>query len=116
MGYFDVQTNSWVCQDKCLKPSSNHFVCGSTNHFTNFGVLLEGSSSGCDPQYIFGKAVYDSILALGIAGIVVCCGIMILAFGSTKIGRRLIAGKEAERIRNTRTKNFNDESKQTIDF
>ena len=79
MGYFDVQTNSWICQDKCLKPSSNYYVCGSTNHFTNFGILLEGSNSGCDPQYIFGKAVYDSTLALGIAAIVFIC-IFILAF------------------------------------
>ena len=69
MGYFDVQTNSWICQDKCLKPSSNNFVCGSTNHFTNFGVLLEGVSSGCDPQYIFGKAIYDSSFFLFLFGV-----------------------------------------------
>ena len=116
MGYFDVQTNSWICQDKCLKSSSNNFVCGSTNHFTNFGILLEGVSSGCDPQYIFGKAIYDSILALGIAGIVCCCDILILAFGSTKIGRRLIGGKEAERIRKARAKKLNDQQKQVINF
>lgn len=67
-------------------------VCGKTNHFTNFAVLLEGSSSGCDPQYIFGKAIYDSILALGIAGILLIIGVAILVFGSTRCGRERFAG------------------------
>lgn len=45
LGYYDEDNRSWKCQDECLEQVSPSFWCGKTDHFTNFAILLRGSSS-----------------------------------------------------------------------
>lgn len=42
LGYFDEHDKAWVCEDACLEVDKGGKVCGTTDHFTNFAVLLEG--------------------------------------------------------------------------
>lgn len=47
LGYLDenVKPPTWTCEDTCLSPGKNNQVCGETDHFTNFAILLSGGSS-----------------------------------------------------------------------
>jgi hypothetical protein len=52
LGYLD-ETRSppeWKCEDSCLDETDNNTLCGETDHFTNFAILLTGTGSGkgCD--------------------------------------------------------------------
>ena len=52
LGFVD-RYGQWRCQDSCLKDGSEKgFVCGVSDHFTHFGVLLgagiEGACGGND--------------------------------------------------------------------
>ena len=42
LGFYDVKTNKWTCQDDCLKQKGKS-MCGKTDHFTIFAILLGGS-------------------------------------------------------------------------
>lgn len=46
LGYLDesVSPPEWICADKCLD-SSDDYLCGKTDHFTNFALLLTGLTS-----------------------------------------------------------------------
>lgn len=47
LGYFDVEKRKWVCEDPCLDRKSTRGrdqFCGTTDHFTNFAILLMGSN------------------------------------------------------------------------
>ncbi len=53
LGYFDESTKSWKCEDECLESKGGGVVCGTTNHFTNFAILLSsGGSSKCDAENV----------------------------------------------------------------
>lgn len=45
LGWYDGASKEWKCEDECLEQVSPSFWCGTTDHFTNFAVLLTGSSS-----------------------------------------------------------------------
>lgn len=47
LAYFDDGNGTWKCQDECLKGASDggSFLCGKTDHFTSFAVLLGGSGA-----------------------------------------------------------------------
>jgi len=42
LGFFNVKTNEWECQDSCLEQQGNR-LCGRTDHLTSFALLLEGN-------------------------------------------------------------------------
>ena len=45
---FVNDNNEWECQDSCLSRNDEGELCGKTPHFTNFAILLSGTSnSGC---------------------------------------------------------------------
>lgn len=51
LGYLDESTREWKCEDQCLTSHGSNTVCGQTDHFTNFAILLSGtagSGKGCD--------------------------------------------------------------------
>ncbi len=55
LGYLEGGT--WVCEDVCLK-QSEEMLCGQTNHFTSFAILLsggQGAKAACDDR-LFGPA------------------------------------------------------------
>ena len=45
MSYYDEDTQTWKCQDHCLK-LQNDTLCGETDHLTNFALLLSGGGGG----------------------------------------------------------------------
>lgn len=50
--------DEWVCEDACLESKDNGQLCGKTNHFTNFALLLGGEGGGscecdCDEEEDF---------------------------------------------------------------
>ena len=49
MGFLNSK-DEWQCQDPCLT-SKNGQLCGKTDHFTNFALLLSGAGNqkGSDP-------------------------------------------------------------------
>lgn len=47
LGYLNDK-NTWVCEDECLSGNDKGQLCGSTNHFTNFALLLTGGSGSSD--------------------------------------------------------------------
>lgn len=52
LAFIDESKNppEWRCEDSCLEyDSSTAQACGSTDHFTNFAILLDGGSAGGDP-------------------------------------------------------------------
>ena len=63
LGYIDESTGTptWKCEDECLEPKGGQ-LCGQTDHFTNFAVLLSGSGGGkgCDDD--------ESTTWLGVSG------------------------------------------------
>lgn len=48
LGYLNEKTKTWVCEDECLSANDKGQLCGSTNHFTNFALLLTGGSGSSD--------------------------------------------------------------------
>jgi hypothetical protein len=52
LGYLntDASPPKWECQDDCLLRDKDGMVCGETDHFTNFAILLGGGAStdSCD--------------------------------------------------------------------
>ena len=50
LGYFDEHSGEWRCEDNCLSSpnttSDNEFLCGETDHLTNFALLLFGGEGG----------------------------------------------------------------------
>lgn len=48
LAYFDETTSKWQCQDDCLEKKtmgSRETLCGTTDHLTNFAILLSGGGS-----------------------------------------------------------------------
>jgi hypothetical protein len=49
LGYIDesVDPPKWVCEDPCVKHNGNT-LCGTTDHFTSFAILLNGGLPDAD--------------------------------------------------------------------
>jgi len=78
LGLYDEQSKEWECEDECLKEKDDDdddddqkkLVCGHTQHFTNFAILLVGSS-GVKGNRCHAKETYftgDWRGDLGVAG------------------------------------------------
>ena len=100
LGYLDesVFPPEWVCQDRCLKEKENRLLCGDTNHFTNFAILLGGDNgSHCsnDSQYITGSWSGDIILiAVLIGSLCLLCFLIFLLSIFCSPCKRLIYGRK----------------------
>jgi len=110
LGFLDETTNppEWKCEDKCLEENNDNLLCGETEHFTNFALLLNGGasgSSGCESSsedWITGSIKGDFILLSTCVAIIILCILIILCVSITKPGKRVIFGKEGFRIQNAR--------------
>lgn len=97
LGYFNEIKNKWECEDYCLKEKSNNFLCGETDHLTNFAVLFSGTGRN-------GKCVSDTIdytiiyLSIAFAALMLLFIIFILIASYTKIGTKLLFGNESYRV------------------
>ena len=45
LSYYDVKSNEWKCEDKCLNSKKGQY-CGKTDHFTSFAILLDSTGGG----------------------------------------------------------------------
>lgn len=48
LGFYNEMSGTWECQDECLTQSTDT-VCGKTDHFTSFAILLTGRNSSMRP-------------------------------------------------------------------
>ena len=108
LGYFDEDSQEWICEDPCLKQEGNT-LCGSTNHFTSFAVLFSGIQGDCSnnngEQYIFEEGWQDSLLILGCTLIIFTLALLVITATRTSLGARLFLGSEAVRLSGLRRVN-----------
>jgi hypothetical protein len=69
LGFYNDQSE-WECVDECLS-SSNGQLCGTTDHFTSFAILLGGTESGCNSNSEV-TIQYLTWIFLGSCIIIVC--------------------------------------------
>jgi hypothetical protein len=113
LGFLDTTQNRWKCEDSCLQDRDGLY-CGSTRHFTNFALLLEGKSNsedGCgeaEQDFILGSWWKDLILAASCALFMCCCGVLVVAavIWIAPV-RRCMYGKEGNRIASLRASMHN---------
>jgi hypothetical protein len=82
LSYLDEKEDppKWKCVDECLEKKGG-MLCGSTDHFTSFAVLLGGiggggGGGGCGSSNKESSIyVYLSAAAIGFALFVICVGI-----------------------------------------
>lgn len=108
LGFIDTSVfpSRWVCEDKCLKKKDDQ-VCGKTDHFTSFAVLLGSFNADCganDNIMMFDATWKDSLL-IAITAIVVVFTLIVIALllAYTKPGQRLLLGSEGVRVHQLRT-------------
>jgi len=117
LAYIDVKTNTWKCEDHCLKysspPSNNNetWACGYTDHLTDFTVLFGGlakdGNDGCGKfhgDYILGNLEDDTILIGSVAAAVVFIAIIIIILYVATPLETYLRGKEGARIQHLRTR------------
>jgi hypothetical protein len=104
LAYFESKEEKWICQDKCLKKNSNNQLCGKTDHFTSFAILLGAGIRECgdDYAYVTGSFGGDLILVGCIAAIVCLMGVLLVIMSYTPCGKKLLFGKEGLRVTNLR--------------
>ena len=105
LGYLDESLNppEWICQDHCLQKNSDGLICGNTDHFTNFALLLSGSGNnancGDEDYWITGSGLGDFYLVLSCA---LFCLIVALIFICVVLNNKnlqlCLMGREGMRI------------------
>jgi len=100
----------WVCQDPCLSENDDGLLCGKTDHFTNFALLLQGNgrggSSACDStidEWLTGVWYGDLILILLCVLVMVGIGIFIISISYWTPAKRIFYGEEGSRILHLRS-------------
>ena len=90
LAYF-AQSKRWSCEDKCLK-RKDRLICGKTDHFTNFAILLGGiHSNSCS-----GESVNSVIAWLSFALIILAISIFVFSILVIEIRIRREANKLAK--------------------
>ena len=77
MGFLNNK-NEWECQDPCLT-SKNGQLCGKTDHFTNFALLLTGANSQKNNDPCASSVSPDFVLAyisLSLVAMTICITII----------------------------------------
>ena len=112
LGYWDDSKSpaEWVCEDVCLKNKKNRF-CGSTDHFTNFAILLYGGADECEKDYyVTGSFMGDMLLVWLLIALFILIWIVLIFLCSHSKIRVYFVGKETHRIRALRS-SINSNSK-----
>lgn len=102
LGFLDESENPpvWKCQDRCLSRKDG-LLCGNTDHFTSFALLLGGGLNGCSDSddYILGDAWKDGVLIGSLTFALCCCFLIItILLAATPCGSRIVRGSEGHRI------------------
>jgi hypothetical protein len=102
-----------VCQDKCLQ-EKNQWICGNTDHFTSFAVLLGGSAGGGGGDECGGSSTEGTsvIVWLSLAAILAAIIIVVSAitFYETfkRVSKKYTATKEKKRDSHVRSLMMSD--------
>ena len=90
----DEQDNTWKCVDECLD-EQNGLVCGTTDHFTSFAVLL-GSGGGTGGGGPCGSSSQGTsiIVWLSLAAVLAAIIIVVLTSVTYELYKR---GQKAQR-------------------
>merc|ERR1739848_505405 len=94
LGFFNVKTQEWECEDECLTKEGNTF-CGDTDHLTSFALLLGGAngSDGCGSNDDF------VIAYISIGFIVFAIFIVIISVGINELAYRIKDQKKQSLMR-----------------
>ena len=112
LGFFDEQKDQWVCQDSCLKKNSSssgkETLCGTTDHFTSFAILLVGGSVKGDKcneglRYVTGSWEGDSGLVGALIFLMLIIALIIVGLSYVPFLRKVFYGEEGARVRETRS-------------
>ena len=97
----------WECQDRCLNDGSSNLICGKTDHFTSFALLLTGDNGDqCTSKFdlIFDEKWKDGVLIGSFsAAFLLCLFAVCLFLAFTPIGGRILRGEEGTRIHKLRS-------------
>ena len=139
LGFFNEDTNSWDCEDECLetidkeeeevfdetkrKDDGTKQVCGTTDHFTNFAILLVGSngvngdpcSSSTNDAYFTGDWRGDLGVVGGFCLILLLCILIVVVLSYVRALRPLFFGDEGNRVKNLRS-NLGRKHRELDDF
>jgi len=128
LGFFNEQKGRWECEDECLKKDANRnsqsdkepdsdrdgaskrkqTLCGKTDHFTVFSILLSGGSvkgSKCGDtrsNYVTGTWEGDSALVGSLIGAMILIVFVVVILSYLPAVKVFIFGKEGIRIRKIR--------------
>jgi hypothetical protein len=112
LGYFDEQKKEWICEDSCLKrnktSNAKDSLCGNTDHFTSFAILLVGGSvkgSKCgevNQAYVTGSWRGDAGLVGAVVVLVLVIAFLILALSYIPALDKVFYGREGARVRENR--------------
>eukprot|EP01094_Clydonella_sp_ATCC50884_P003899 TRINITY_DN13003_c0_g1_i1.p1 TRINITY_DN13003_c0_g1~~TRINITY_DN13003_c0_g1_i1.p1 ORF type:complete len:757 (-),score=152.92 TRINITY_DN13003_c0_g1_i1:123-2141(-) len=103
LGYFDEEARTWRCEDRCLSEQDGQ-LCGDTDHFSNWAVLIAGGAGGSDDPcseenpYFTGSALWDGLtVAFVFLGILSLC-VIVLVISFVPSVREFLYGPEGARI------------------
>lgn len=93
LGYYDEECEEWVCEDKNLQDKQGQ-VCGSTNHFTSFALLIGNNYySACGKRAAVDEVVTWLSVALAIVAIAIVATIIIIKEITVRVRRARIEGQ-----------------------
>ena len=99
----DLTVPRWECVDRSIREKGD-FLCGTTDHFTNFAILFTGGGNDDDESiFIFNESWKDGVLigSLSLAIIIfLIIGALLLAF--TPAGDKILRGDEGSRVKKLR--------------
>eukprot|EP00339_Tiarina_fusa_P013003 CAMPEP_0117026342 /NCGR_PEP_ID=MMETSP0472-20121206/19379_1 /TAXON_ID=693140 ORGANISM="Tiarina fusus, Strain LIS" /NCGR_SAMPLE_ID=MMETSP0472 /ASSEMBLY_ACC=CAM_ASM_000603 /LENGTH=766 /DNA_ID=CAMNT_0004733329 /DNA_START=201 /DNA_END=2501 /DNA_ORIENTATION=- len=115
LGFLDESAKPprWKCEDPCLEQNKEGFLCGNTDHFTSFAVLLDGTGNSCkgSGDLIFDEGWQDAILISSVSAGILCILLVITVFlAVTKIGSKVVRGDEGHRISKLRNSSLMETS------
>ena len=105
LGFWDESKSppEWRCEDRCLKKKNDRTLCGKTEHFTNFAILLSGIDNPCgSDNYVTGSLKGDMLLIWLLIGLFILIWALLMVFCRNKAIRSFFVGQESERIRTLR--------------
>ena len=98
----------WKCEDPCLDENETGMLCGETDHFTNFALLLSGNAGGnsrcgsSSMDWITGSITGDAILISITVGVVIGIGLLFLILANVPPLDRVVRGQEGYRLQKIR--------------
>lgn len=106
LAFFNESKGRWFCQDSDLQRGSKigdkTTLCGGSDHFTNFAVLLVGQNQGSSYNYFTGTWRGDVGIAGGLLVVLLLIGVVVIGLSYIPAFRKLYYGAEGARVHSVR--------------